>query len=268
VYGLDGLKIGGGIDGTRSSNGGGADKGRFVPCAWGAGIAAAHAPKKPTHAARKNVAGAVRSNLPVCIAMPFEPIKWCCAAGSVAGPDLPPLPASGGVNMPILEACSVAGVIAQAVISVVVVTVVAIARDVTVQAGTEVFAEAVMSVMEAVAHAGAVKVASGSSQVIASRAAADKSAAGMPAAACGTYVSAATATSGGKRVGCHHCTDCDGGEENHRIARHRLLLDILNELHGRVPLGRELQCPSSERIIEASNENGSLLHSLLKKIQE
>jgi hypothetical protein len=90
----------------------------------------------------------------------------------------------------------------------------------------------------------------------------------MPAAECGTYVSAATATSGGKRVGCHHCTDCDGGEENHRIARHRLLLDILNELHGRVPLGRELQCPSSERIIEASNENRSLLHSLLKKIQE
>jgi hypothetical protein len=267
VYGLDGLKIGGGIDGTRSSNGGGADKGRFVPCAWGAGIAAAHAPKKPTHAARKNIDGAVRSNLPVCIAMPFEPIKWCCAAGSVAGPDLPPLPASGGVNMPILEACSVAGVIAQAVISVVVVTVVAIARDVTVQAGTEVFAEAMMSVMEAVAHARAVKVASGSSQVIASRAAADKSAAGMPAAECGTYVSAATATSGGKRVGRHHCTDCDGGEENHRIARHRLLLDILNELHRRVPLGRELQC-SSERIIEASNGNRSLLHSLLKKIQE
>jgi hypothetical protein len=159
-----------------------------------------------------------------------------------------------------------AGVIAQAVISVVVVTVVAIARDVTVQAGTEVFAEAMMSVMEAGAHAGAVKVASGSSQVIASRAAADKSAAGMPAA--GTYVSVATATSGGKRVGCHHCTDCDGGEENHRIARHRLLLDILNELLGRVPLGRELQCPSQERIIEASNENRSLLHSLLKKIQE
>jgi hypothetical protein len=144
----------------------------------------------------------------------------------------------------------------------------AAAASITVQAGTEVFAEAVMSVMEAVAHAGAVKVASGSSQVIASRAAADKSAAGMSAAECGTYVSAATATSGGKHVGCHHCTDCDGGEENHRIARHRLLLDILNELHGRVPLGRKLQCPSPERIIETSNENRSLLHSLLKKTQE
>jgi len=62
----------------------------------------------------------------------------------------------------------------------------AAAASITVQAGTEVFAEAVMSVMEAVAHAGAVKVASGSSQMIASRAAADKSAAGMSAAECGT----------------------------------------------------------------------------------
>jgi hypothetical protein len=117
--------------------------------------------------------------------------------------------------------------------------------------------------------------------VIASRAAVDKSATDGSAAERGTYVSAAgcstdasasksaaTATSGGKRVGRHHGTDCDGGEENHRIARHKPLLDILNELHGRVPLGCELQCPSSVRIVEASNENRSLLHSLLKKIQE
>ena len=34
------------------------------------------------------------------------------AAGSVADPDLTPLPARGGVNMPILEARAVAGVIA------------------------------------------------------------------------------------------------------------------------------------------------------------
>jgi hypothetical protein len=112
----------------------------------------------------------------------------------------------------------------------------------------------VIAVMEAVAHARAVKTASAgiakehssvSSQVIASRAAVDKSATEGSAAERGTYVSAAgcrtyvsasksaaTATSGGKRVGRHHCTDCDGGEENHRIARHKLLLDILNECMG------------------------------------
>ena len=71
-------------------------------------------------------------------------------AGSVADPDLTPLPAGGGVNLPILEACGVAGVIAQAVVTVVVVTVVPIARDVTVQAGAEMFAEVVISVVAVV----------------------------------------------------------------------------------------------------------------------
>ena len=62
------------------------------------------------------------------------------AAGSVADPDLTPLPARGGVNMPILEACAVAGVIAQAVIVVVIVVVIAGDDD-------EAIAEVVISIV-------------------------------------------------------------------------------------------------------------------------
>jgi hypothetical protein len=70
VYGLDGLMVGGGIEGTRSSNGGGAERAEFVSgeCAAELPSAAcaypsAHAAMKVTHAARKNFPGAVRSIL-------------------------------------------------------------------------------------------------------------------------------------------------------------------------------------------------------------
>jgi hypothetical protein len=80
VYGLDGLKVGGGIVGTRSSNGGGAERIGFVPCIRGAGLVpcaracsiVTNAPKKATDAARKNVASAI--NLLKCIAISLEPI--------------------------------------------------------------------------------------------------------------------------------------------------------------------------------------------------
>jgi hypothetical protein len=62
--------------------------------------------------------------------------------GSVADPDLTPSPAGGGVNMPVLEACAVVGVIAE-----VIVTVVVIAREVTVRAADEVSAKAAASVV-------------------------------------------------------------------------------------------------------------------------
>jgi hypothetical protein len=63
-------------------------------------------------------------------------------AGSVADPDLTPSPARGGVNMPILEACAVIGVVAE-----VAVTVVVIVREVTVRAAEEVSAKAAVSVV-------------------------------------------------------------------------------------------------------------------------
>jgi hypothetical protein len=63
-------------------------------------------------------------------------------ASSVADPDLTPPPAGGGVNVPILEACAVIGVVAG-----VVVTVVVVAREVTVSTADEVSAKAAASIV-------------------------------------------------------------------------------------------------------------------------
>jgi hypothetical protein len=64
-------------------------------------------------------------------------------ARSVANPDLTPLPAGGGVNVPILKARVVAGVIVQTI--TVVVIVVAGHTD-------EAFAEVMMSIVISVAR--------------------------------------------------------------------------------------------------------------------
>jgi len=207
VYGLDGLKAGGGIAGARFNNGDDvAAKGflpwacgvELMPCACACSIVI-HAPAMAPDATRKSIAGAFHSNLLVCMALSLKSdLNALSAAGSVADPDLTPLPAGGGVNMPILEARAVAGVIAHAVI---VVVIVVIAGD-DDEALAEVVISVVIPVTDAAAHAGAVKFAAHartvkvapsavaeiracvSSQVIgahmiAAHAAADKSAAGM-----------------------------------------------------------------------------------------
>jgi hypothetical protein len=126
----------------------------------------------------------------------------------------------------------------------------------------------VISVVEIAAHAGAVKVApsavaeeyfSASSRIIATHAAgnyaaarrsgADMSTGESAATKSATHVSTAksatsvapsdsTATAGsttamsrGDGVGRHHCTQRDCGEENHRFACDRFLLQVLNEAH-------------------------------------
>jgi hypothetical protein len=193
--------------------------------------------------------------------------------GSVAGPDLTPSPAGGSVNMPILEACTVIGIIAE------VVAVVVIAREVAVRAeevSTKALAsiviagKAVVSIVVA-AKAGAVRF--GPAETARTRTSepshgaapgmfATKSAAHVPTAestaqsatpeSAAAFMTAAAAsesatasmtaatttatessassmtatatTSGGHGVRPRSCTERDGDEEDHDLARDWLLL--------------------------------------------
>jgi hypothetical protein len=195
VYGLDGLKTGGGIEGARFSNGDGVAGKGFLP--WACGVAPApcacacsiamNAPARATDATRKSVARAFHSNLLLCMVLSLESDLNAFCYGSVADPDLTPLPAGGGVNMPILKARAVAGVIAQAVIIVVIVVVIAGDDDEAIaEVVISIVISVVISVVEATAHVGAMKVVhttvaevrvSVSSRTVASYAAADRSAA-------------------------------------------------------------------------------------------
>jgi hypothetical protein len=167
--------------------------------------------------------------------------------------------------VPILKARVVAGEIVQAITIVVVV----IAGH-TDEAFAEVMMSVVIviSVVEIAAHASAVKVApsavaeeyfSASFRMIATHAAADHAAARRSGAemspgdstatesttdvstaksATSVAPSDATATAGsttamsrGEGVGRHHRTQRDCGEENHRFACDRFLLQVLNDAH-------------------------------------
>jgi hypothetical protein len=149
------------------------------------------------------------------------------------------------VNLPILEACVATGV-----------TVLVIARDVTVRTAAEEPAEAVMSAVEAAAQMGAVKLrttkaanvcASESprrtaTQVTSTHVAATKSGTTMSAAESTAHVAAtgesaatmstaksaahvAAAEPGRKGVCSNRYTERDGGEKDHGLARDGLLLD-------------------------------------------
>jgi hypothetical protein len=77
VYGIDGLKVGPGIEGALSTIG---DEPRIAP-AWPPApppricATAAPAPNKATHAAKDNVASTVRSTLLLRIAISIEPVN-------------------------------------------------------------------------------------------------------------------------------------------------------------------------------------------------
>jgi hypothetical protein len=236
--------------------------------------------------------------------------------------------------MPILEARAVAGVTAQAITVVVVV----IAREAD-EAIAEVVISIVISVVEATAHVGAMKVVhttvaeerfSVSSRVIASYAAADKSAADMsssestgttnvatsesaaasktaathvstaksttnvapsesaaasktaathvstaksttnvaPSESAATSKAATTAVSGGERVRRHSGTERNGGKEDHRLARDRLLLEVLKEVHNISLSSIRLNVHVPKLFTKAQTKIVFPLHSLLNGIQE
>jgi hypothetical protein len=97
VYGLDGLKVGGGVEGARFSNGDDVAGKGFLP--WACGVALVpcacawsivmHAPARATDAIRKSIAGAFHSNLLVCMVLSLESDlnAFCCGLSCRPRPD-------------------------------------------------------------------------------------------------------------------------------------------------------------------------------------
>jgi hypothetical protein len=89
-----------------------------------------------------------------------------------------------------------------------------------------------------------------------------------PSESAATSRAATTAVSGGERVRRHRGTECNGGKEDHRLARDRLLLKVLKEVHNISLSSSRLNVHVRELFTKAQIKIAFPLHSLLNGIQE
>jgi hypothetical protein len=89
-----------------------------------------------------------------------------------------------------------------------------------------------------------------------------------PSESTATSKAATTAVSGGERVRRHRGTERNGGKEDHRLTRDRLLLEVLKEVHNISLSSSRLKVHVPELFTKAQIKIVFPLHSLLNGIQE
>jgi hypothetical protein len=89
-----------------------------------------------------------------------------------------------------------------------------------------------------------------------------------PSESAATSKAATTAVSGGERVRRHSGTERNGGKEDHRLARDRLLLEVLKEVHNISLSSIRLNVHVPKLFTKAQTKIVFPLHSLLNGIQD